>query len=104
MRALHALGIHPRLKKRPVDVDFVEDLAVGVVEAFGQQREVVVVRERRSVPVLSAHHGAARVAARAGFELRPLFVALETDLEALRVFGRVLGPALLDLVRPFHML
>ena len=43
VRAADAPGPHLRLKKRPVDIDLVQDLSVGVVEAAAKEGEAVMV-------------------------------------------------------------
>src|SRR5512132_2558370 len=65
----HALGVHPALHERAVLVDFVADLAVGLVEARLEQCREVGVRQRLAARRLLRELAAPRVAARAGVDL-----------------------------------
>ena len=65
----HALLSHAALQKRSVDIDFLQDLAVGIIEVFFQQAQGVGVQQRRSMDVVLADESPPRVAAGAHLRL-----------------------------------
>ena len=69
--ARDSLSIHLALQKRAVNVDFFEDLAIGVIQAFIEESRRVRLRERASVLVGVAEHPAARVTACTDLDLSP---------------------------------
>ena len=66
----HALLSHAALQEGSVNIDLLLDLAVGVVEVFFQQAQVVGVQQRGSMDVVLADETPPRVAAGAHLRLR----------------------------------
>ena len=65
-------GVHSALQEGAVDVDFILDLAIRVVEALVQQRGPESVQQRIARMVVVAELAAARVALGTGFKLRAI--------------------------------
>ena len=64
----HARLVHLALHKGAVDIDLVENLAIGVIQRIQQQRRAVGVQQRAPVPVVS-QGAAAGVASTTAFHL-----------------------------------
>ena len=67
--AAHVALVHLALRERAVNVDLVEDLAVGEVQALVEQARQEGVHEGAAVVVEIAHRGAPRVARRAQLDV-----------------------------------
>jgi hypothetical protein len=69
VRARHARGVHLALQERPVLVDLVLDLAVGVVQGGVEERHAIVLSQRLAGEVVVEDLRAAGVASAAGLDL-----------------------------------
>ena len=68
--AADAVGVHLAFEERSVFVVLVEDLAVGVIDAAGQQLRLVVVEQRLARAEVGVDRVAAGVALGTGLDLR----------------------------------
>jgi len=90
--AAHPPLIHPRLKKRAVDINLVQDLPVGVIETIAQEREAVgVVKGRARQRIAVAERFAAGMATGTLLNLRLGLAAREGKDQTQRIGAGPLG-------------
>ena len=80
--AAHIVPEHLALDKGAVDVHLLQDLPIGVVEAFSKDLRHEIVEEGASGIILGAYAPPAGVAGRARFELAARFRLREADAQA----------------------
>ena len=93
VRTAHVVGVHLGLGERAPDIDLVEDLAVGVVEALVEDRRQVAVEKRRGRVVPVAELRAARMARGAELDLllRGDVTGTNDQTVIRKISGRAIG-------------